>query len=75
MLTPRFFCGFCHRPCTPRKVDYGIGRYDYGGAIGVDVDEHWRSDCCESVLLDATGNTYSDKDIETLRRQYHDDAI
>ena len=45
-------CSECGRPCRPVKVDYGIGAYEYQGAISYDHDWQWESPCCGAQVED-----------------------
>lgn len=46
------YCIACECWVTPKRVDFGIGRYEYWGCIGRHHD--WRDVCseCEGQLLD-----------------------
>lgn len=45
-------CSECREPCEDVERDFGIGRYEYWGAMCVDTDIHVVSDCCDGELLD-----------------------
>lgn len=41
-------CTYCRGKCRVILVDDGIGRYDYGGAVGIDDRMAIESACCEA---------------------------
>lgn len=43
-------CPACGQECQGSWEDFGIGRYDYWGAPGVDVRMAYVSTCCEAQL-------------------------
>jgi hypothetical protein len=47
-----YYCSECLEPCQRDVVDYGIGRYEYWGAMFSDHNYQEVSDCCEGDLLD-----------------------
>jgi hypothetical protein len=46
------FCKNCKRECEPKTVDFGIGVYEYAGAMGCHSDFHEVSPCCEAECVD-----------------------
>jgi hypothetical protein len=50
VIAPEFVCPGCGA-ADPAcgMIDLGIGYYEYWGAPGYDVDEHWLTKCCEAV--------------------------
>lgn len=40
-------CSECKNHSAFKRVDDGIGSYEYWGARGVHHDYHWYSECCE----------------------------
>ena len=51
------YCGSCGQPCGTKRVDTGIGPYEYAGAPGYDRQEWDASACCEAVLYANAGLT------------------
>jgi hypothetical protein len=49
-VNERLACCCCGQECTVKRVDFGIGPYEYWGHRGVDVQERDCSDCCEADL-------------------------
>ena len=45
------FCGCCGQPCSPRRVDNGIGAYEYWGCKGVHTQIDIESDCCDAAVF------------------------
>lgn len=45
-------CSECNRECFIETVDFGIGPYEYWGAVGCDVQLADVSDCCEADVID-----------------------
>lgn len=43
-------CTECSQPCHIVSVDFGIGAYEYWGAVGCDVQVCEVSDCCEAEV-------------------------
>jgi hypothetical protein len=45
-------CSDCRGECRVVTVDFGVGFYEYGGAIGFDRRMERVSGCCEAPVLD-----------------------
>ena len=43
-------CQACLDPCTPVRVDTGIGSYEYWGQRGIDSKFETLSDCCHAYV-------------------------
>lgn len=43
----KVLCECCLKETTVMQIDSGIGRYDYGGAIGYDSKVEYVTSCCE----------------------------
>lgn len=41
-------CLACGQPCTPKRVDYGVGRIEVHGVLANNHDWQWESPCCEA---------------------------
>lgn len=46
------WCDECHRPCSSKSFDVGIGAYEYWGQKCVDSRIEILSDCCGAEILD-----------------------
>jgi hypothetical protein len=49
-MSERLICSDCGLECNVKRVDFGIGPYEYWGHRGVDVQMRDCSDCCEADL-------------------------
>lgn len=47
-----YYCSECLEPCENVVRDFGIGRYEYWGAMCSDHDYQEVSDCCDGDLLE-----------------------
>ena len=47
---PQYRCVECGEECGVIVTDEGIGRYEYWGATGVDIQIVTESDCCEAPV-------------------------
>ena len=44
-------CEACGKPADTKEVDYGIGTYEFWGAMGTHTDWQNVTDCCEASLV------------------------
>lgn len=44
-------CDDCGHECTAKKIDFGIGPYEYGSVKGFHHDYQYASPCCEAAVL------------------------
>lgn len=56
-----WWCKACGRPCGCKRVDNGVGAFEYEGRRGVDRRMVLVSSCCEATLLDETGQEVADE--------------
>jgi hypothetical protein len=49
-------CTACGQPCQVSIIDFGIGSYEYWGALGIDIQLEAVSDCCEEPAVDHNNN-------------------
>ena len=49
-------CTECGEPCEGTKADFGIGPYEYWGAMCVDTNIQFVSKCCEAEMRDDAGD-------------------
>jgi hypothetical protein len=45
------FCSECGKPCQEELRDFGIGTYEYWGAVGCHQDWRRCSPCCEAEVI------------------------
>jgi len=45
------YCGECGKPCKTVKSDFGIGRYEIHGHVGIDRDIQIVSRCCDAEVF------------------------
>jgi len=50
-----FICSHCLQHCTSKKVDIGIGPYEFWGQRCIDSHIKILSSCCEADCLDELG--------------------
>ena len=62
-----YHCAECLKPCRDVERDFGIGSYEYFGAVGFDSRMVTVSHCCDGELLDP------DQYLEYLAEQEEDD--
>ena len=51
-------CAACGQPSETTEMDFGIGSYEFWGAVGVDTNVQTVTVCCESYLVP---NTWSER--------------
>lgn len=50
-MSKYYRCAECRQLCRDVERDFGIGRYEYWGATGTDVNLQTVSECCDGDLL------------------------
>lgn len=68
-----YFCSDCSEETFPKKVDFGIGPYEFWGARGFHKDIRTVSDCCGGTIEDRYGNEVDPEKLEGYFERDYDD--
>ena len=47
-------CSECNKEANFKLEDFGIGTYEFWGAVGTNHDYQWISECCEAPPVEKT---------------------